>query len=171
MSLGENAVSLWVPLVPLFKAITNANVSLKLLVNGGVPRGTEGYRGVPLSTGMPVPLVPHAHRHSARNHSGAGAPSTPANQESATVPLVPLGYRARIGAALRCRPGARGYGTGQGIEAGQAGERIPGGVYPLDSRRRVFENEAIGQIFCTLRKLHPDKFFARRQSLSTIQIF
>jgi hypothetical protein len=73
------------------------NVSLELLVNGGVPGGTEGYRGVPLSTGMPVPLVPHAHRNSAQTPPEAGTPSTPANQESATVPLVPLGYRARIG--------------------------------------------------------------------------
>ena len=94
------------------------NVSLELLVNGGVPRGTEGYRGVPLSTGMQVPLVPHAHQHSARNPSGPGTPSTPANQESATVPLVPLGYRSWIGdqggsaQALRCCPGAQGYGTG-----------------------------------------------------------
>ena len=98
MAFSENAVSLWVPLVPLFRSITFVNVSLELLVNGGVPRGTEGYRGVPPYPGMPVPLVPPAHQHSARNHFGAGAPSTPANQESATVPLVPLGYWARIGA-------------------------------------------------------------------------
>ena len=164
MASRENAVFLWVPLVPLIRSITFVNVLVELLVNGGVPRGTEGYRGVPPYPGMPVPLVPPVHQQSAQNPSGTGAPSTPANQESATVPLVPLGYRARIGAALRCRPGARGYGTGYGIEAGQAGERIPGGVYPLDSRRRVFGNEAIGQNFAF-------KFFARCQSLSTIQIF
>jgi hypothetical protein len=104
----ENAVSLWVPLVPLFEAITNANVSLELLVNGGVPRGTEGYRGVPPYPGMPVPLVPHAHRHSAQTPSGAGTPSTPQDLESAKVPLVPLGYRSRredrggSAQALRC---------------------------------------------------------------------
>ena len=108
----ENAVFLWVPLVPLIRSITFATSLVELVVNGGVPRGTEGYRGVPPYPGMPVPPVPHAHQHSAQTPSGTGAPSTPANQESATVPLVPLGYRARIGAALRCRPGAQGYSTG-----------------------------------------------------------
>ena len=118
MASRENAVFLWVPLVPLIRSITFVNVLVELLVNGGVLRGTEGYRGVPPYPGMPVPLVPHAHRNSARNHSVAGAPSTPANQESAKVPLVPFGYWARIGdrggsdAAQRCRPGAQGYGTG-----------------------------------------------------------
>jgi hypothetical protein len=82
----ENAVSLWVPLVPLFKAITNANVLFELVVKGGVPRGTEGYRGVPLPTGVPVPPVPHAHQRSAQNPSEPGAPSTPQDQESARCP-------------------------------------------------------------------------------------
>ena len=118
MVSSENAVCLWVPLVPLFRSITFATSLVELLVNGGVPRGTEGYRGVPPYPGMPVPLVPHAHQHSAQNPFRPGTPSTPANQESAKVPLVPLGYRARIGdrggsdAAQRCRPGAQGYGTG-----------------------------------------------------------
>ena len=138
MASSENAVSLWVPLVPLFRSITFVNVSLKLLVNGGVPRGTEGYRGVPPYPGMPVPLVPPVHRQSARNPSGPGAPSTPANQESATVPLVPLGYRARIGArsgsALRCAADRAPCLRAQAIvsvlivSVRTAGERIPWGV-------------------------------------------
>jgi hypothetical protein len=82
----ENAVALWVPLVPLFKAITFANVLVELLVNGGVLRGTEGYRGVPPDHGVPVPLVPHVHQHSAQTPSGPGTPSTPPDRESARYP-------------------------------------------------------------------------------------
>ena len=114
----ENAVFLWVPLVPLIRSITFVNVLVELLVNGGVPGGTEGHRGVPPYPGMLVPPVPPVHQQSAQTPSGPGAPSTPANQQSAKVPPVPLGYRARIGdrggsyATLRCRPGAQEYGTG-----------------------------------------------------------
>jgi hypothetical protein len=86
VGIRENGVSLWVPLVPLFKAITFANVLVKLLVKRGVPRGTEGYRGVPPDPGVPVPPVPHVHQHSAQTPSGPGAPSTPPDRESARCP-------------------------------------------------------------------------------------
>ena len=42
----ENAVSLWVPLVPLIRSITFATLLVELVVKGGVPRGTEGYRPI-----------------------------------------------------------------------------------------------------------------------------
>ena len=82
----ENAVSLWVPLVPLIRSITFATLLVELVVDRGVPGGTEGYRGVPPSTDLPVPLVPHVHRQSARTPSRPGAPSTPPNRESARCP-------------------------------------------------------------------------------------
>ena len=86
MGIRENAASLWVPLVPLFKAITFATLLVELVVKRGVPRGTEGYRGAPHDPGLLVPLVPHVHQHSAQTPSGPGAPSTPPDRESARYP-------------------------------------------------------------------------------------
>ena len=88
----ENGVALWVPLVPLFKAITFATLLVELVVKGGVPRGTEGHRTIqagrcpqyPMHTKTrrkhppdPVPPVP------LQMENRRGAPSTPRTPELA----------------------------------------------------------------------------------------
>jgi hypothetical protein len=159
-----------VPLVPLIRSITFVNVLVELLVNGGVLRGTEGYRGVPPYPGMLVPPVPPVHQQSAQTPSGPGAPSTPANQQSATVPLVPLGYWARIvdqgGSALRCAAAQARRNTVRGRVSGRVrpGSGYRGGYTPSTAAAACSKTKDPDKFFAF-------KFFARRQSLSTIQIF
>ena len=78
--------------------------------------------------------------------------------------------QVRLALPTRCagipREGMLDTVRGMVSGAGQAGERIPGGVYPLDSRRRVFENAAPRKIVIFLHKFFAFKNLERPPSLA-----